>query len=343
MSHRPTVIFFGSFLEYSAMVLEALLAAEQPAWDLIAVVSTPPKPAGRAQTLQKTHVHKLAEARQIPVFTPDNLKNPTALKQLPKCDYFLTAGYGKLLPPAWLEAPTQAALNIHFSLLPKYRGANPAEWALLARERESGVTVIEMAPSFDTGAVVAQSSLPVSKDETRETLYQKLYSLAGSIAGDVVTADFEWRTKQLNPTDTDTLTFSYPPVEQGESPTPYARRLTKEDSWISEQALQTALGLHTHQILASDLSPFLWQQWQSWSDFGAFIETAFRALFGFPGLWTIVSTAKGEKRLKIHSAALTTNPKANQDQSIIELNQVQLEGQQIATWNQVKNAITWVK
>jgi methionyl-tRNA formyltransferase len=251
------IIFFGSFLEYSVEVLKGLMSgAGDDAYDhatskaggshsepinVIAVVTTPPMPAGRKQELQYTNVHEYANSKNIPVFAPEKL-TPEALSELAQfgeCDYFVTAGYGKLLPVSWLEYPRLAALNVHFSLLPKYRGANPGEWAILSGETETGISVIEMSAQFDTGAVVAQAKIPITEQDTRETLYQQLYALAGETIQEVLQTDFIWRTQEtlIKSASNSMLTFSYPPVEQTTSPTPYARRLTKDDSWISAKVL----------------------------------------------------------------------------------------------------------
>jgi methionyl-tRNA formyltransferase len=273
------IIFFGSFLEYSVEVLKGLMSdagdhagvdadagadtgeytdndVSDDAYDhatskaggshsepinVIAVVTTPPMPAGRKQELQYTNVHEYANSKNIPVFAPEKL-TPEALSELAQfgeCDYFVTAGYGKLLPVSWLEYPRLAALNVHFSLLPKYRGANPGEWAILSGETETGISVIEMSAQFDTGAVVAQAKIPITEQDTRETLYQQLYALAGETIQEVLQTDFIWRTQEtlIKSASNSMLTFSYPPVEQTTSPTPYARRLTKDDSWISAKVL----------------------------------------------------------------------------------------------------------
>lgn len=351
------IIFFGSFLEYSVEVLKGLLdgdgddAAASEAGsshgepiNVIAVVTTPPKPAGRKQELQYTHVHEYAKSQNIPVFAPEKLtQNSLAeLARFGECDYFVTAGYGKLLPVSWLEYPRLAALNVHFSLLPKYRGANPGEWAILSGETETGISVIEMSAQFDTGAVVAQAEIPITEQDTRETVYQQLYTLGGETTQEVLQTDFVWRTQETlsESASKSKLTFSYPPVDQTTSPTPYARRLTKDDSWISAKVLGLVVGgksREENKVIESDLSPFLHsmyvEHWQSQEkSLAMFIEHAVRALTGFPCVWTTVQTNKGEKRLKIFSGKLLTTTNF-----IPEM--VQIEGQQKAQWNQVKNSV----
>lgn len=371
----PSIVFFGSFQDQSAKVLEALAHAHsEKKIDLKAVVTTPPMPAGRKQELKKTPVHELALSAKFPVFTPVSLNDqndPHSLSHIPECDYFITAGYGKLLPVSWLKFPNLTALNIHFSLLPSYRGANPAEWALLAQEQESGISVIEMSPEFDTGAVLAQVSTKLGGQDSRETVYEQLYDLAAQHCAEIIQTDFDWRRSSHDLLSTSTeekttgssVNYFFPPVVQTSSPTPYARKLGKEDAWISAKILGMACDFleqnsdaHT-PIDLSDMSPFLWEQWNlaqksGSSSLAAFVERAIRALTGFPCLWTQVETVKGLKRLKVFSGKLIADTELSQKQQpqissepkkFLQLNLVQIEGQQQLGWNQIKNTVIWEK
>lgn len=360
------IIFFGSFLEYSVEVLKGLLKTSEfgEPIKVVAVVTTPPLPAGRKQELQFTHVHKYAESLDIPVFAPDKLTLEALAKlaQFGECEYFVTAGYGKLLPAEWLEYPKLAALNVHFSLLPKYRGANPGEWALISGETKTGISVIEMSAQFDTGAILAQAESTISKQDTRETVYRQLYSLGGQTIREVLQTDYVWRnhintTPELIttfPQAESKLTFSYPPVAQEKSPTPYARRLTKEDSWVSAKFLSLVTGIinldtqnnatQNDMVLSSELSPFLYsiytKHWQSQGkSLVEFFDHAVRALTGFPCIWSSVQTNKGEKRIKMYSGkVMNTIATSNADQTTAYIPEtVQIEGQQKAHWNQLKN------
>ncbi len=350
ISAKPRVIFFGSFLEYSVKVLKALLEAHVSGKiELVGVVTTPPMPAGRKQELKKTPVHEFALGHGLEVFAPESLQGD--FDYLPECEYFVTAGYGKLLPISWLTFPKLAALNIHFSLLPKYRGANPAEWALLAGETTSGISVIEMSPEFDTGAVLATVPIALEPTDTRESVYEKLYDLAEKTAVTILLTDYSWRMSGAEVTNSsnEQISFYFPPQVQVESPTPYARKLAKDDAWISAEFLQIGMGIFhgsvdgdafSEPITQDMMSPFLWEQWQ-FAQKGqasakkispaAFLERAVRALVGFPCVWTEVETSKGTKRLKIFSAKVV--------KSALMLEEVQLEGQQKSQWNQIKNSI----
>lgn len=207
-----TIVFFGSFQTYSVAVLKAL----QSACSVTAVVTTPPKPAGRHMSLTPTKVQEYAQAHDLPVFPlasldaiPNTMKRP---------DFLVVAGYGKLIPNLWLTFPTGMPVNMHPSLLPRYRGAFPAEWAILRGERETGVTLVRMSPEFDKGAMLAQVAIPIAPTDTRETLYTKLYNQGASLLIDTL-----------------------PRIQKGEiTPTPqpegqyfYAKRLAREDGFVA--------------------------------------------------------------------------------------------------------------
>ncbi|HEX7017486.1 MAG TPA: methionyl-tRNA formyltransferase [Patescibacteria group bacterium] len=319
------LIFFGSFLHYSALILEKLIAAKGV--NVIGVVTTPAQPAGRNKELKKTEVQVLAEREGLPVLAPNRLDS-VSLAYLettfnlpqPNGVTFLTAGYGKLLPDSWLTFPTGGALNLHFSLLPAYRGANPAEWAILMGETKTGVTLIEMSPKFDTGHIVAQAEAPIGPSDTRETVYQKLYALGGEVLPEMLT---KYDQGLLTPT-------AQPPL----SPTPYAKRLTREDGFIAWEAFVDAMAGRpvSSQYLSPQLQKIAHHLYQPLDYLELdFIARTVRALLGFPGVWTIIPTPKGDKRMKILEVSVQGK--------MLLLEKVQIEGQQPANWNQVKNSV----
>lgn len=315
------IVFFGSFLHYSALILDALRQA--PSVTIKAVVTTPPQPAGRKQALKKTEVQELAEVYGLPVYAPEKLDETSldeldALLEADDHVVFVTAGYGKLLPNSWLAHPQLGALNLHFSLLPAYRGANPAEWALLRGETKTGVTLIEMSPEFDTGKIVSQAEVPIEDTDTRETVYEKLYTLGGQVLPEMLE---KYVTGSLTPVDQPTT-----------SPTPYAKRLTRDDGFIAWGAFEDALAgrpVSAH-YLSKQLQEIAHHVYEPLEYLPLeFLERAVRALVGFPGVWTIIPTAKGDKRMKVLAVRV--------EGQMLKLDKVQLEGQQPAAWNQVKN------
>lgn len=321
------ILFLGSFLEYSATVLAAL--HRSPTLKVVGVITTPAMPAGRKQIAKKTEVQELAEKLGIPVATPHQLNSETLAQTTQELGLqtpppiMITAGYGKLLPAEWLAYPTLSALNLHFSLLPAYRGANPAEWALLRNETETGVTVITMSAQFDTGAIVAKASLAISPADTRQTLYQRLYTLGGELLPTVISYFVARKiTPQPQPTN---------------SPTPYAKRFNRDDGFVAWEGITAAMAGQPVKstwlapLLATALGVTTTQPGQA-SD----LARAARALEAFPGLWTVLPTAKGPTRMKLLQLEVKSNSNKN---NCLELVRVQIAGQQPAAWNQVKTIL----
>src|SRR3989344_6276177 len=176
------IIFFGSFRHYSVIALKKLLATKT--YNLVTIITTPPRPAGRHLKVKPTEVQQFAQKHGLPVSTPENLSttSPQSLitnHSVP--DFLVVAGYAQLLPPAWLNFPKIMAVNMHPSLLPAYRGPNPAEWAILNGETETGVTLIKMSAQFDTGEILTQKSLSIDPHDTRLSLYNKLYHIGAGL------------------------------------------------------------------------------------------------------------------------------------------------------------------
>jgi len=219
------IIFFGSFRHYSVIALKKLLATKT--YNLVTIITTPPRPAGRHLKVKPTEVQQFAQKNGLPVSTPENLSttSPQSLitnHSVP--DFLVVAGYAQLLPPAWLNFPKIMAVNMHPSLLPNYRGPNPAEWAILNGETETGVTLIKMSPEFDTGDILAQRHLPIADSDTRETLYEKLYSLGGDLLVEslpaIASGQITPRPQTPNPDQRTTSYF-------------YARRITRQDGFVN--------------------------------------------------------------------------------------------------------------
>lgn len=344
MNTTLNLVFFGSFQHYSAIILKSLI--KDPEILVSAVITTPPSPTGRTNTLTKNPTHQLADKQKVPVFTPAKLDQKTLSSLIcnpsSKPAFFLTAGYGKLIPPDWLSAPTFGSLNLHFSLLPKYRGANPAEWAILLGESLIGITLIEMAQEFDTGNIIAKKETPIDQSnsdpnrrDTRESLYQKLYELGAKELPAWLKRHHMWQQKK----DFFCQKSLSPTPQPIKSPTPEARRFIRDHGYIHWSIIRSAMAgnpynpalFTTHlktayHFLKLDRLKFSIQHL-------SFLERASRALEGYPSLWTYVPTSKGKKRLKIMS--FTLKPKT----SNLIPNLVQLEGLSPSYFNQIKNQI----
>jgi methionyl-tRNA formyltransferase len=174
-----SVIFCGT-PELSASVLRDLIAT--PDISVRAIITNPDKPVGRSGDLMPTPVKKVWIEHNIPVFTPlrirENIELFDTLRSL-HCDYLIVVAYGRILPLEFLEIPQKKSINIHGSILPKYRGASPIQSALLHWETETGVTIMEMSEGMDEGDILKIRIIPIAPDETSETLFAKFADISG--------------------------------------------------------------------------------------------------------------------------------------------------------------------
>ena len=166
------VIFLGT-PEFSATVLRGLLKAD---YDVVAVVTQPDKPVGRKQKLQKSPVKLVAEAENIKVYQPAKLPKSPEMEELKalKADLLITAAYGQFLPTSFLESAKVAAINVHGSLLPKYRGGAPIQWSLLNGDKETGITIMYMVKGMDAGDIISQKKLPIAETDDNGSLFDKM-------------------------------------------------------------------------------------------------------------------------------------------------------------------------
>ena len=178
-------IIFAGTPDFAAQHLQALLHSQH---DVIAVYTQPDKPAGRGKKLQASPVKVLAEQHQIPVYQPKSLRKTEAQAELAalQADVMVVVAYGLILPKAVLDAPRLGCLNVHGSLLPRWRGAAPIQRALWAGDQQTGVTVMQMDEGLDTGDMLHKVYCDISTDETSASLYQKLADIAPAALLDVL-------------------------------------------------------------------------------------------------------------------------------------------------------------
>jgi methionyl-tRNA formyltransferase len=169
----PLRIIFAGTPDFAARHLQALLDSEH---QVIAVYSQPDRPAGRGQQLQASPVKQLALAHQIPVYQPKSLKKSKAQAELAalNADLMVVVAYGLILPAVVLQTPSLGCINVHGSLLPRWRGAAPIQRALWAGDIETGVTIMQMDEGLDTGAMLSKAALTIVDTDTSATLYEKL-------------------------------------------------------------------------------------------------------------------------------------------------------------------------
>ncbi|HYL34013.1 MAG TPA: methionyl-tRNA formyltransferase [Stellaceae bacterium] len=179
---------------FAARILGALLDAGH---DVVAVYTQPPRPAGRGHRVTCSPVHELAEARGIPIEAPAKLDEPAAKKFAAlKIDAAVVAAYGLILPKTMIDAPRLGCLNVHASLLPRWRGAAPIERALRAGDRETGISIMRMDEGLDTGPVLLAERMAIPARMGASTLYDELAALGGRLIVAALAAAAEGK---LNP------------------------------------------------------------------------------------------------------------------------------------------------
>ena len=165
---------------FAVVSLEALLRSEDP---VVGVVTQPDRPKGRGNILTPSPVKLLAQQSQIALLQPLKMKDPEFLQTLVgwKPDLIAVAAFGRILPPAILSLPSLGCINVHGSLLPKYRGAGPIQWAIINGETETGITTMQMDEGMDTGAMLLQEAIPITSDDTAGSLSERLAQLGGRL------------------------------------------------------------------------------------------------------------------------------------------------------------------
>ena len=235
-----SVIFLGT-PEFSATVLKGLLAAD---YDVVAVVTQPDKPVGRKQTLQESPVKILAREQNIEVYQPAKLPGSEELEVLKKFnpDLIITAAYGQFLPNSFLESAKVAAINVHGSLLPKYRGGAPIQWSLLNGDKETGISIMYMVKAMDAGDVISSASIPIEDEDDSGSLFEKLAIVGRDL---------------LLETIPNILTNDISPVKQDESKVVFSPNISKEQEHLDFK--QSALDIFNH-VRALSPDPGAWVQ-----------------------------------------------------------------------------------
>lgn len=212
--NKPLNIIFAGTPEFAALHLQTLIDSEH---NVIAVYSQPDRPAGRGKKLQASAVKLLAIEHAIPVFQPQSLKTAEAQITLGElqADIMIVVAYGLILPASILNIPKLGCLNVHGSLLPKWRGAAPIQRSIWAGDSKTGVTVMQMDEGLDTGAMLFKQSLAITKQDTSATLYQKLAEIGPKALLETLT----------------TLTELKPQI-QDDKHASYAKKLSKEEAKI---------------------------------------------------------------------------------------------------------------
>lgn len=222
MSQSLRIVFAGT-PDFAARHLAALLSSEH---DIIAVYTQPDRPAGRGKKLTASPVKNIALEHDIPVYQPENFKSAEAKQQLAdlNADLMVVVAYGLLLPDVVLNTPRLGCINVHGSILPRWRGAAPIQRSIWAGDAETGVTIMQMDVGLDTGDMLSIATTPIESDDTSASMYEKLAELGPkaliNCVGNLAVGNIE-------------------PVKQDDELANYAKKLSKEEAkidWNSEAA-----------------------------------------------------------------------------------------------------------
>ena len=237
------VIFAGT-PDFAAAALKAIAEA---GFDIPLVLTQPDRPKGRGMQLQASPVKQMAESLGLAVAQPASLRNEEALAllQAQNADVMVVAAYGLILPQAVLDIPKHGCLNIHASLLPRWRGAAPIQRAIEAGDAETGICIMQMDAGLDTGAVISEHRYPLKPNETSASAYQALTELGAS----AIVTDLQQLAQN----------GSLSAVEQTENNATYAQKLSKEEAKINWQEPAKII---ERKIRAFNPAPAAWTVWQ---------------------------------------------------------------------------------
>lgn len=309
------ILFFGSTAD-SVIVLEKL--SSLPSVAIAAVVTQPVKPIGRTQIMTPTPVEVWAKQHAITLLTfESNPEKPwlftneqqviDALQPI-GADLLVSASYGIKIPWNTIQSAKFGGINVHPSLLPHWRGADPVPWAILSGNHQIGVTVVTLSETFDQGIILAQKKIPITLKDTSDPLRTKLFTIGAELLAPILTHIDDFKKTILEHGN-----FKKHPVDNASHA--YARKFTREDGFEPWETIKLAMttGLDAQRI-----------------------ERKFRALHPWPGVWTLLRQGYGgqatsnDKRIKILKLHLNNGKLA--------IDEVQLEGKRSVSWKQFASA-----
>lgn len=224
--NKIKIIFTGT-AEIATPLLRSLAKDER--FEVSLVITQADRPAGRKMELTPSPVKKTAEKLRIPIFQPDNINSPESIEKIKNenADVIIVMAYGQILNTEILNAAKQGCINIHASLLPKYRGASPVQSAILNKEKETGISIMKMAEKMDAGPVFIKISTPIERDDNAITLTEKLAHLAAHQSRDTI---YSASIGEINPEN------------QDEKSATYCTKVKKEDGNINwDEDIETIL------------------------------------------------------------------------------------------------------
>lgn len=243
--------------ELARTTLQALLTS--PDCQVVAVVTQPDRPKGRDLKLALSPVKELALGSNLPVLQPERARNENFINELRQfqLDLIVVAAFGQILPQTILDLPRFGCINVHTSLLPKYRGAAPIQWAILDDERETGVTIMKMDAGMDTGAILTREITPIREDDTAQTLHDRLATIGAQLVVRTIP---------------DYVAGKVAPCPQPSEGVSYAPKIKKQDGqidwtrparsiWNHVRGLVPWPGAFTH--VSGQAKPYLLKIWQA--------------------------------------------------------------------------------
>ena len=294
---KSNLIYFGS-PEFSASILKSVIKSNIV--NVVGVVTTPDKPTGRSLALAPSPVAIMASSYNLPIFKPNKLDDANlAHLKLLKPDIFLVVSFGKIVPKNYLESPKIGTFNIHFSLLPKYRGALCISEAIKNQDKTTGVTLMEMDELLDHGPVISQLEIPIDINDSTTTLTTKLTQAAITLLADNL-PEICAQKYQKTPQDESKVVF-----------TPSHKTLSRQTAFIPyEKILIAQNGLDSHALHA-----------------------LIRSLNSDPGAWTIVSHCKSRSAKATPDTQVKIIDTSLEDGKLV-INTVQLPGKSPISWKQ---------
>lgn len=182
MMNYPRIVFMGT-PEFSATILQGLI---DKGYNVIGLVSQPDRPVGRKKVIMPTPTKQIALNHNIPVFQPEKIRKDYDFMKELNPDLIVTCAYGQIVPQGLLDIPPLGCINVHASLLPKYRGGAPIHRSIINGDKETGVTIMEMIDKMDAGRMYAKASLPILDEDNLETMFAKLQVLGRDLLLDIL-------------------------------------------------------------------------------------------------------------------------------------------------------------
>jgi len=305
------IVFFGT-PEYVLPVVEAIHKKIKVnlGSSVVAVVTQPPKPVGRKKILTYSSVDGWAHKRKIPIF----YKTADLLDKGPEADLGILAAYGAIIPEAVIKKFKYGILNIHPSLLPKFRGASPVQAAIASGLTQTGVTIIKLDSQMDHGPIVSQFKEEIAPDDTCETLRERLFLRGAEVLVELIPVYVKGKITSR---------------AQNHDETSFTLLVKREDGFIPAEYLAAALS--GSDKIKEEWSVTFVRDLTLIPNFGN-LNNFIRALYPWPCAWTKIKIRNQKLRIKIL--------KAHEDGGKLELDLVQLEGKSPVSWDEFKRGYT---